>query len=233
MGVQQMADGKYTILSGNVTVLGNFNPAILRPGFIQKELSNWGLGEGELVSPEQVPLITDIRYDKVRLFMDPNRMVVEDTKLSAIQDMSSPGIVRDYLNKLPYTPLQMIGLNFSGEAEPVALSVVWSNAGDPNRVAKILDKAGHHLPLLTLSYAFHGLKPLLAEAILVMSEAEGLRIQLTLNKTAENEKTRLLFNAEFQDLARNRSRIEFLADHFLEVGQKFSMLLDLLGEEAT
>jgi hypothetical protein len=44
-----MTGEKYSILSGNVTVLGNFNPAILRPEFIEPEFSNWKLGKGTLV----------------------------------------------------------------------------------------------------------------------------------------------------------------------------------------
>ena len=230
-----MSDKKYTILSGNITVIGHFNPAILRPMFIKEEFPSWKLHEGKLLSPPAVPLIADMRYEKdnLRLFMDPNQMVVEDTKLSVIQEMRSPGIVRDYLNKLPYTPLQMIGLNLSAEAKHGSLRVIWSNVGDINRVAHLLDKVGYRLPVITLRYAFHGLKPLLFEAVLGISEVQGLRMQLKLRKIIETENTQILFNAEFQDLATNRGRIDFIADHFSDVAQNFSMLLDILSVEAT
>jgi hypothetical protein len=224
-----MAEKAYSILGGNVTVLGNFNPAILRPEFIEREFSDWKLGQGALVSPAAVSLVADIRYEKVRLFMDPERMVVEDTKLGTLEEMSGPRIVRDYLQKLPYTPLKMIGLNLTIEVKAEDLVSVWQNVTDPRRVAKILIDIGHGLLSMTFRYTVVGSDPWLAEAVILAQDATGLRIQLSLSKAPNTPKGRVSFNGEFQDVATDRSRVDFLAEHFLDVSQAFFTLLNVLG----
>ncbi len=229
-----MASEKCNILRGNITVLGNFNPAILRLEFLEQEFDNWSLGKGKLVSPEHVPLVADIRFGNVRLFMDLNRMIVEDMKLASIQQMKSPGIVRDYLRKLPYTPLRMIGLNLSAEAESKDLEFLWENVANPRRIPKIVENVGSRLRNLSLRYVFPILGPQLAEVTLVADEeATGLRVQLTLTKPPESARTGLSFNGEFSDVGIEKSRIDFFADHFSEVGQMFLDFLDVFDKEAT
>jgi hypothetical protein len=229
MGVWQMVREKFIILGSNVTVLGNFNPAILRPDFIEREFAEWGLGQVALASDEAVSLVADIRYEKVRFFMDPNRMIVEDTNLVALENMNGPKIVRDYLRKLPYTPVKMIGLNLLIEVEAGNLAPVWKNIVEPSRVAKLLSNIGCSLINLTVRYTMVECVPCLTEATVFGQDAASMYIQLTLNSAPKELKARVSFNGEFQDVVTNESRINFLAEHSLDVSQTFFKFLDILG----
>jgi hypothetical protein len=224
-----MVTQKYHFLSGNVTVLGHFNPAILRPDFIEREFPEWRLGTGKLVSPENVPLVADLQYAQVRLFMDPERMIVQDAPFTKASDMMAPRIVRDYLQKLPYTPVQVIGFNFHAEAAPEDMITTWENIAELRSVQERMASLGFRLVNVRLRYAFPAANPVLAEAIVVGQDGSGVQVQLVLNVPGEGEKTRLDFNVEFQDVVTRPDRIAFLVAHSQEMGQLFFTVLDALS----
>ena len=159
-------------------------------------------------------------------------MIAEDTRPLGLHEMMAPRIVRDYLDKLQYTPVQMIGLNLFTEVASTDLVAVWPNIADPKRVQEITDGLGHRLVNTTFRYDYPDLNPLLAECIILARDAHGMQIKLVVTKAPEGKGAPVRFNGEFQDVATRRDRIDFVAEHFSDMGQTFFTFLDALRKEA-
>lgn len=94
--------------------LGNFNPAIVTTTFLKKEC---GLDFGKVVneSPSIIPVHKDIQFERIRLIFDLERLEFKETNIQNGKDSNLVDIFRVYYEKLPYTPIKAVGVNFNCE----------------------------------------------------------------------------------------------------------------------
>lgn len=219
-----MLNTQVNIIGGNVTILGNFNPAIVRPEFIDKEFSEWNVGRPLDVSDEAATLVSDVRYENVRFFVDPERMIIEDLGVTTLDQMKAPRIMRDYFHKLKYTPIKKIGVNLLIDV-PSTKGSIWNNIADVSRVAEKITQIEHSLLRIQLGYV--GPNLLLSESTILTRGPLNLKFLINLNRLSE-ERTRISFNAEFQEIDNPQECINLVADRFLDIYNIFFGLLNAL-----
>jgi hypothetical protein len=109
-----VATRRQRINFADVTVVGHFNPAILRHDFLT---TTCGLNLDTPISgtPPELPVISEIQYPNIRWFADFNRMVVEERELEEFASFRGPELVTGYLTVLQYTPVHAIGINLNAD----------------------------------------------------------------------------------------------------------------------
>ncbi|MDP2646569.1 MAG: hypothetical protein Q8P24_16640 [Desulfobacterales bacterium] len=105
-------DIRYNYIS--LVALGNFNPAIVTPDFLKKEC---GLDLGKVISesPSIMPIHKDIQFENIRLTFDLTRLEFKETNFQNGRGSNLVNIFRIYYEKLPYTPIKAVGVNFNCE----------------------------------------------------------------------------------------------------------------------
>ena len=219
---------KTTFLSADITILGHFNPAILRHDFLT-QICKFDFGEVVNSSPPEITVASEVQYGTIRWFMDFDRMTIQNFKLQKSSDFTVPQFAEIYLEKLPYTPVFAAGLNLLADFELSDITVLWENLLRPDRIYGIIDKFGGK-EIQTISKM--GLSPdggkLLETSVIYKTESEG-RVQLVVTRLDTGERlVRCSLNFEVRGIE-DRSKFSpfvnqsgTILDTFVELMAAFS-----------
>lgn len=96
----------------NLVALGNFNPAIISPGFIKDDC---GLDLGELTeqSPPFIPVVKNLQFERVLITVDLGRLEIKETNVRDDLETRVLEIFDSFYQVLPYTPLTAVGVNIN------------------------------------------------------------------------------------------------------------------------
>ena len=86
----------------NLVSLGNFNPAILTPDFLN-EVCQLELGEPTDQTPPQMPLHKHIKFGNLDIDVSIDRFEVKETGPENIHESGILNIFRSVYEKLPFT----------------------------------------------------------------------------------------------------------------------------------
>lgn len=98
----------------SLVAIGNFNPAIVSPDFLNR-VCELGLGEPTEMSPQEIPVLKSLKFQNVQLTVDLTRLNIQEFDLKSISDSQITKIFEAYYRKLPYTPLSAVGVNINCE----------------------------------------------------------------------------------------------------------------------
>lgn len=96
----------------SLVALGNFNPAIVTPDFLNKDCE-LNLGEPTDQSPPIVPVHKRLQFQNLRFIVDMDRLEILETGIKNIYEAKTLQIFYVYYEKLPYTPLSAVGVNIN------------------------------------------------------------------------------------------------------------------------
>ncbi len=96
----------------NLVAVGNFNPAIITPSFLN-EVCKLELGDPLKVTPPEVPVFTGITFRDFEITVDLDRLQVNELKVDNIAETRVIDIFKAFFTTLPYTPLKAVGLNLN------------------------------------------------------------------------------------------------------------------------
>lgn len=215
----------------NLTIVGHFNPAILRPDFLLKDC-NIDLGEPVATTPPQLLVVSELTYTNVRWFMDFDRMIVENTNLEKIEDFSAPQLAMLYLGILRYTPVTFAGINISAEIQVPDIGVMWKNLREPRPLNKLMRTFdGDSLELSTRS-RLEGdcLIPIETNLLYACPEDAFVKMQLTAPGRPD-QPVKLHCNWEVRDLEMNKARLDFINKNYHEVAAMMIKLTEAICQE--
>ena len=96
----------------SLVALGNFNPAIATPEFLNKDCG-LNLGEPTDQSPAAIPVHRRLQFQSLKFLVDMDRLEIMETGIKNISETKMVGYFDSYYRKLPYTPLRAVGLNIN------------------------------------------------------------------------------------------------------------------------
>ena len=214
----------------NLTILGHFNPAILRHEFL---LRNCKVDLGELVttSPPELPLVSELRYTNIRWFMDLDRMIVENTDLVKIEDFSAPPLAVWYLGILSYTPIRFAGININSEILVPDMGVMWKNLSDPWHLNDLMRQFEGVSPELITKSRLVGdnLIPIETNLSYACPKDAFVRIQFT--SAGSDQWVKVNCNWEVRDLEINKARLDFINKNYHEVASMMIKLTEAICRE--
>lgn len=96
----------------SLVALGNFNPAIVTPDFLNKDCE-LNLGEPTDQTPPLIPVHRGFQFQNLRLTVDMERLEILEIGINNISNAKILGIFYAYYKKLRYTPLSAVGVNIN------------------------------------------------------------------------------------------------------------------------
>jgi len=96
----------------SLIALGNFNPAIVTPDFLNKDCE-LHLGEPTDQSPPFIPVHRRLQFQNLRFTVDMDKLEIMETGINNIHGAKILGIFDVYCKRLPYTPLGAVGVNIN------------------------------------------------------------------------------------------------------------------------
>ena len=94
----------------SLVALGNFNPAILTPGFLN-DVCQLDLGEPTGDSPPALPVVKQLKYQNISIDACFDRFQIKESDPENIYDTRILEIFSTIFEKLHYTPLRVVGVN--------------------------------------------------------------------------------------------------------------------------
>jgi hypothetical protein len=212
---------KFLIKDVDVTVLGNFNPAILRHDFLVKECKIIDLGQVIEQSPPQLPMVSHIKYKDVWWTAELTRMIVRDLSLSN----KAPNLLSKYLEALPHTPLLAAGINLVADLVISDIPVATSKMLNTTSLFEILRKFEATQIYMTVKYQ-------------VVSNVSSVPMEYLLNFVGRHESRVLVqmelgkapflrarYNWEIRGIDINRSRLQLIQGEYERVKEDFQSLI--------
>lgn len=96
----------------SLVALGNFNPAIVTPDFLNKDCE-LNLGEPTDQTPPLIPVHRGFQFQNLRFTADMERLEILEIGINNISNAKILGIFYAYYKKLQYTPLSAVGVNIN------------------------------------------------------------------------------------------------------------------------
>jgi hypothetical protein len=214
----------------SIVVLGNFNPAILTPDFIKK-ICSAELGDALKWSspPGPVKIISQITYKDVELMVDFDRFQVTQKNMEQMNNIVATKILREYLTKLPHTPISAAGLNFNcsliiGEENNIQFEALY-DAKEEDILSMLdsqreffLQKSVHHKDGITLPEDINVTFPL------------GDNKKIAIAVQFEPKNVYINFNYEVAGLADQPERFLVLVDDYVNILSQFRLVRGRLIE---
>lgn len=218
-------------ISADLTVLGHFNPAILTHRFLT-EICHFELAGPQTRSPEDLGVVSEIVYEKMRWFMDLNRMMVENSALESLSDFTSPRMGLQYLDVLPYTPVVAAGINLHLEFHIQSPPVFWKKLATQEEVRSLLDQ-------FQVRHAQMKSQFFVAEATLALVEWQlafrKIQTEQTTFKIARHPtdeySVKVDFNHEWRGLDTDRARLDLIASTYQDVAEHPFSLMKAISQQ--
>jgi hypothetical protein len=226
---------KKTVVSANITVLGHFNPAILRHDFLVKTCGI-DLGEPKRMSPLDVPVMSEIEYHDGRWFMDFGRMVVESTDLETFSQFKGPAWVSKYMDILRHTPIYAVGMNFHTNLRFEDMGPFVSKLADLENVSSVMTQITPFVPVeITQRYMqISGQRRLTELGVSYPDRYLDMPVHhlLIVSVTEGAEAIRVNFNIETHDLDPFPDKLRRFMESFDQRSDFGEVLIQrLIGEE--
>jgi len=97
-----------------LVALGNFNPAIVTPDFLN-EVCELNLGEPTDQSSPIIPVHKRLKFKNITFNIDLGRLEISQTGVANIHEVKIKDMFDVYYERLPYTPLSAVGVNINCE----------------------------------------------------------------------------------------------------------------------
>ncbi len=202
-----------TINFVNTVVIGKFNPAILTSEFISTRCHmDFGNPLREQRAPQN--LFSEIAYQAITWFMDLQRFQVQEVGLSGLEDFNSPEYVRRYLELLPYTPINMAGINATISFTYQNSLDFWEKLSDLNFIMNVVSAYGAASCEVTYGHIVSIYKtPELRSVLIAFKTHEEAKIRMNIGTPYQKEQIVADYNWEIGDIGNKPERLSFLVDN--------------------
>lgn len=97
----------------SLVALGNFNPAIVSPDFLNN-VCKLNLGEPDDQTPPMIPVHKSLRFGNLKFTVDMDRFEIMITEIKDIFQTKTLDIFKIiYYETLPHTPIKAVGVNIN------------------------------------------------------------------------------------------------------------------------
>ena len=207
----------------SVVTIGNFNPAILTQGFLEKDCDF--RFEGNPTRVEKTPVVSRIKYSRLDFVVDLERLQIVEYGVANPEDSDVANYVRVYLTKLPYTPVFVCGVNInvdiSGLDEKSLVKLLTEGKNDLFQILETRDyqmeTTSHHQASRKERYSKWDINYAIKQ-----KEILG-RITIS---TKEDAIWRVNYNYEVRGLERQPTRLKQITAHYPEIVERYRGVVD-------
>ncbi len=96
----------------SLVAIGNFNPAIVSPHFLNN-VCQLNLGEHKDLVPANVPVLRGLQFGSLSLIIELERLQFKESEIRDVHQTRVINIFYEFFNKLPFTPLKTVGVNIN------------------------------------------------------------------------------------------------------------------------
>ena len=201
----------------SAVTIGSFNPAILARYFIEKEC-DFPVG-GEPIEEQKTPVFSRIKYPRIEFIADLDRFQIVERGLGDPGDSNVTKYLQTYLEKLPYTPILICGINVNvdilGVNEKSLFEFLIVKANQLFRMMEINECTVE----TTLRYEL-GKKQYLKWDIVYPTQEEGVIGKMTIG-AKQYAVWRVNYNYEVRGLDKNRARLEIITEGFPQIIERY------------
>jgi hypothetical protein len=96
----------------SIITLGNFNPAILTPSFLSEHCGYKAISNSK-PKGQTSPVASVIDFENITFLVELEKFQIMEKNLSNFKDNTIIDLALNYLQKLRFTPLFVMGINFN------------------------------------------------------------------------------------------------------------------------
>ena len=208
---------RYNFVS--LVALGNFNPAILTPDFLN-EVCELDLGKVVDQSPTMVPVHRLLVFKGLQITLDMNRLEIMETGIEDVTGTRVLDVFNAYYKNLPHTPLTAVGINIRCNLIPEKETDFGALAGKVKA------------PETYIAFFDTGEIDVTERSIRAKTEANWIssnyridnvgHLARLINVEKERGALRLNYNCEANNLAKDISKLRLLMDGYDKFCEEFS-----------
>lgn len=209
----------------SLVALGNFNPAIITPDFLNKDCE-LNLGEPTDQSPPFVPVHKHLQFQSLRFTVDMDRLEILETGIKNIYEAKILQIFYTYYEKLPYTPLRAVGVNINCDliAEMgTTIEVLLEKISSPQTYLDFLDVK--EIDVTERSLQTKTEKAWTSSNYRIQN-VHGLTRLINISK--KKDSFNLNYNYEAGNLDQNKSSLDLLLDGYKQFCDEFLSFMKFL-----
>jgi len=209
----------------SLVTLGNFNPAIVTPDFLNKDCE-LNLGEPTDQSPPFVPVHKHLQFQNLRFTVDMDRLEILETGIENIYEAKTLQIFYVYYKKLPYTPLRAVGVNINCDLLPETGTTTDVLLGKVSSPQTYLDFLGIKEINVTETSLQTKTEKAWTSSNYRIQNVHGLTRLINISK--KKDSFNLNYNYEAGNLDQNKSSLDLLLDGYKEFCDEFLSFMKFL-----
>jgi hypothetical protein len=206
----------------NIVALGNFNPAIVTPDFLNKDCE-LKLGEPTDQSPSIIPVHRHIKF-KNRIFdVDMDALKISETGIEDINKATITDFFSVFYERLPYTPLRAVGVNIN--CNLTITEILIDKLSKPQTYLKFLNAK----EIETTEKS----RQTITDKIWLGSNyrVDNVRgLTRLINTTRKKDIINLNYNYEAGNLKKDKERLKLLLNEYKQFCNEFLSFIKFLGE---
>ena len=204
----------------SLVALGNFNPAIITPDFLNKDCE-LQLGEPTDQSPPLIPVHKRLKFQNLTFTVDMQRLEILETGTENIYKAKNTDIFDAYYERLPYTPLSAVGVNINCDL-PIT-DILTKKISEPHTYlgfldAKEIEDTERSLRTVT--------DKIWTSSYFRIENIRGLTRLINTNK--KKDTINLNYNYEAGDLGQNKERLRLLLSGYKQFCDEFLSFINFL-----
>lgn len=213
----------------STVTIGHFNPSILTSDFLEKVC---GLQlEGEPEEESKSPIVSRIRYSRIDFIADLDRLQIKEFGVGNPKDSDIAEYLRIYLEKLPYTPIFVSGINVNVDVldlnEKGLITLLTKRR---EQLFEILETKDFSIEAL-LHHRAEGKEEYIKWNITYSIEEKEVLGRINLNKK-ESAIWRVNYNYEVMRLEKEYARLERITKHYPEIIKRYEKVMSNIFKEA-
>lgn len=203
----------------SLIAFGNFNPAIASSDFFN-EVCGLDLGKPVEETPASVPVHKIIQFKSVRIIINLDRLEIKHTNIVEAYNPKVLEIFKTYYEKLPYTPLNAVGININ-------CNLTFDKEGDFLRVAAIANNPETYASFfdakqigMVEKVSFYGNEKRWQESSFTIKGVNGLTRQISISKIKDS--LSINYNNEASNLREDKRALVKFIEGYNEFCDEFS-----------
>ncbi len=211
----------------NLMALGNFNPAIVTPDFLN-QTCGFNLGNPTSITPPNIPVSKQIIFKNLSFLVLLDRFEIKDVGSKDIYNTKIVKFFRKYYEILPYTPLNAVGTNINCDLvfeKNDPRNDIEAKISNPNIYLKFFDI--HNIFVTEKSIYDRGNKTWKSSQYRVDNIGGLTR---SINVMIEPMSFSLNYNSEAGDLKTHIGKMELLLNSYTKFCEEFYSFVKFLQE---
>lgn len=205
----------------SLVALGNFNPAIVTPDFLNKDCE-LNLGEPTDQTSPLIPVHRGFQFQNLRFTVDMERLEILEIGINNISDAKILAIFDAYYKKLPYTPLSAVGVNINCDFPKT--DILLEKVSNPRTYLDFLDVK--EIDVTERSLQTESDKTWLDSSYRIENVGGLARL---ISSNIKKDFLNLNYNYEAGNLGQNESGLDLLLDGYEQFCREFLNFVKFLG----